>query len=104
MNNFFIDRIIYRGRYVPLKNPLRLDNFKKSEKVGMGSITGNLQDYSCPRCEENWGYVFCGNHGKEFFCGTAKCLKEDSDCSRADARDAYNQEKLRQYGTKYMQA
>lgn len=43
---------------------------------------GKIQGYTCPRCNENFGYLHIAPEGIMYFCGQLECLKDDADSSK----------------------
>lgn len=52
----------------------------------MGALTCNIQDYTCPRCTKNFGYLYASGTGFMYFCGDPGCLQEDSDASKSSIK------------------
>jgi len=48
-----------------------------------GALGGEIEEYVCPRCSKNFGYIFNDKTGCMYFCGADACLKDDSDASKA---------------------
>lgn len=57
-----------------------------------GALTGKVEGYSCPRCFENFGYIFMDSGGALYFCGNKNCLKDDKEASLTLKRE--NQKKV----------
>lgn len=78
--NMLINKILYNGFESQLPNPLTVGGVQREPIIG--ALTGRIQGYSCPRCHENFGYLFMEPTGCMYFCGNKICLQDDANASR----------------------
>lgn len=60
-----------------LANPVLCGNVHR-EKL-MGALVGNIQGYTCPRCQKNYGFIHIHPSGASWFCGEYECLQDDKE-------------------------
>jgi DNA replication protein DnaC len=91
-----VNQIIFNGAIQSLTKTLITTNVRPDKYFG--ALTGEIQNYKCPRCHEAWGYLFKDPTGFMYFCGTPECLTDDV---RSQTKEVSKQNIIEDAATKF---
>src|SRR5208282_5281575 len=77
-----IDIVLFKGGKKYFSPPLEFEHMNdkngKMKFPSLGSITGRIQGYTCPRCNDNFGVSCRDPEGMLYFCAQDDCLADDA--------------------------
>jgi chromosomal replication initiation ATPase DnaA len=85
-----VRKILYRGNYQILPNPLQIGDI--SDHKPTGGKAAKIFGHVCPRCQGNLGHIFREEDGWLWFCGTSSCLTDDVSYQQKDKKETKDSE------------